>query len=336
MPVGTQGSVKGLTPADLKGVGASIILGNTYHMRIRPGVDIVETCGGLHGFMGWDGPILTDSGGFQVFSLAKLRKIRDDGVEFASHVDGTRIFLGPREAMDIQRRLGSDIAMAFDECAPYPCTRDYACESVSKTLSWASLCAEQTRAPGQLLFGIVQGGEYKDLREKCARELVAIGFDGYAVGGVSVGEPEPILMAGIEDGVEHLPFEKPRYLMGVGKFHQLIEAVARGVDMFDCVMPTRCARNGTAFIRGGHYGAKAGQYKQDTRPVEEGCECYCCRNFSRAYVRHLLNVEEILGVTLLTIHNVYRYMQFMEEIRSAICNGGFDTLRQQYKRDEKG
>jgi len=330
MPVGTQGAVKAMAPRELEESNVQILLGNTYHLGIRPGIDIIEESGGLHKFMGWNRPILTDSGGYQVFSLARLRKIHPHGVEFNSHFDGKRVFLGPVEAMGIQRALGSDIAMAFDECVPYPCTRDYACQSVSKTLPWAALCSEQPRAKGQLLFGIVQGGEYSDLRARCAGELVAIGFDGYAVGGVSVGEPEKVLLQGIRDSVEKLPVDRPRYLMGVGKMAQILAAVDLGIDMFDCVMPTRFARNGTAFTRRGRYPVKAGEYKRDFRPVEEGCACYACLNFSRAYIRHLLNVNEILGVRLLTIHNLNRYMEFMREIRDALAQGTMAELRREY------
>jgi queuine tRNA-ribosyltransferase len=323
MPVGTQATVKAMSPLEMEQLGAQVILGNTYHLFVRPGMDVIETCGGLHAFMGWDGPILTDSGGFQVFSLSGLRKIRDDGVEFSSHVDGSPLFLGPVEAMSIQRTLGSDIAMAFDECPPHDCSHDYACKSLGKTLAWAAICAEQPRAAGQLVFGIVQGGEFTALRERCARELVAMGFDGYAVGGVSVGEPEDVLLKGIADGVRELPVDRPRYLMGVGRLSQILHAVSMGVDMFDCVIPTRCARNGSAFTRHGRYAVKAGQYRLDTRPVEEGCECYTCKHFSRAYVRHLLNVGEILGVRLLSVHNLHRYMTFMSDVRSAINGGVF-------------
>jgi queuine tRNA-ribosyltransferase len=277
--------------------------------------------------MGWDGPILTDSGGFQVFSLGHLRKIRDDGVEFNSHIDGSRVFLGPRESMETQRVLGSDVAMCFDECIPYPATPEYACKSVAKTLVWASLCATQSRASGQLLFGIVQGGVYGELRERCARGLVEIGFDGYGIGGVSVGEPGDVLLKGVEDSTVHLPEDRPRYLMGVGDRLQIVEAVARGVDMFDCVIPTRHARNGSAFTRRGSLQVKAGRYKQDTRPVEEGCECPCCRHFTRAYVRHLLNAGEILGIRLLTLHNIHRYMAFMEELRTSLEDESFAEFR---------
>ena len=330
MPVGSKGAVKAMSPGELKDLGAQILLGNAYHLAIRPGIDVVAACGGLHRFMGWDGPLLTDSGGYQVFSLSRLTRVRDDGVEFSSHVDGSPLFIGPKESMDIQRRLGSDIAMVFDECAPHPCDREYACAAVSKTLTWAASCAEQPRAEGQLLFGIVQGGEYADLRERCARELVSMGFDGYAIGGVSVGEPEHLLVKGIRDSVETLPEDRPRYLMGVGKIRQIVEAVALGVDMFDCVIPTRFARNGTAFTGEGRIPIKAGEYKEDRRPVEEGCECLACKDFTRAYIRHLLNVNEILGVRLLTIHNIHRYMLWMREIRESIEAGTFEETRMKY------
>jgi len=323
MPVGTQATVKSLEPRDLTEMSAQIILGNTYHLLLRPGMEIMAACGGLHRFMGWNGPILTDSGGFQVFSLSGLRKIKHGGVEFQSHIDGARFFMGPKEAMEVQRILGSDIAMCFDECIPYPCEEQYACHAVKQTLQWARLCLEQERAPGQLVFGIVQGGEFGELREHCARELVSMGFDGYAVGGVSVGEPEPFLLKGVTDGVRCLPWDQPRYVMGLGDLWQMSEAVRLGVDMFDCVIPTRNARNGSAFTRNGPYPVKAGQWKSDTRPVEEGCTCPCCRNFSRAYIRHLLNVGEILGVRLLTLHNLHVYMRFMDEMRAAIFADSF-------------
>lgn len=331
MPVGTQATVKAMTPAELEEIGVPIILSNTYHLLNRPGPEIIEACGGLHKFMGWNRPILTDSGGFQVFSLANLRKVTDQGVEFSSHSDGRRLFLGPVEAMDIQKKLGSDIAMVIDVCVPYPCSYDSACAAVDKSLSWAVSCLEQDRAEGQLVFGIVQGSDYPDLRERCARELAAMGFDGYAIGGVSVGEPEDVLLRGVDRSVPFLPEGKARYLMGVGKMWQMVEAIARGIDMFDCVMPTRFARNGSAFTRRGRYPVKAGEYKTDERPVEEGCGCYACRNFSRAYIRHLLNVNEILGVRLLSIHNIYRYMRFMEEIRDAISAGEFEKLRDEWR-----
>jgi len=327
MPVGTQGTVKALEPRDLIESRVQIILGNTYHLMIRPGIEVVSASGGLHRFMGWDRPILTDSGGFQVFSLAGLRKVREHGVEFQSHVDGAKLFLGPVEAMAVQAALGSDIAMCFDECPPYPCEAPGVVRAVDNTLAWARCCREQPRAPGQLVFGIVQGGEFRELRERCARELVAMDFDGYAVGGVSVGEPEPLLLREVEDGVRGLPVAQPRYVMGLGDMRQMTEAVARGVDMFDCVMPTRHARNGSAFTRRGFYPVKAGEYKLDQRPVEDGCDCYACRSFSRAYVRHLLNVNEILGVRLLTMHNIHRYMAVMREMRAALAAGAFGEWR---------
>lgn len=327
MPVGTQGSVKAMSPHEIADMGFRIILGNTYHLNDRPGMEIIAAAGGLHGFTGWKGSILTDSGGFQVFSLAKLRKITADGVEFRSHNDGRKLFLGPRESMAIQRILGSDIAMAFDECPPYPCSRDYACQAVERTLSWAALCTEQERAPGQLVFGIVQGSLFEDLRAHCAKALVGMNFDGYAIGGVSVGEPDQLILPGVEAGVSHLPESKPRYLMGVGGFAQMIESIARGVDMFDCVMPTRVARNGTAVTMSGRISMRTAACKTSFEPIEDGCGCYACRHFSRAYIRHLLNVNEVLGIRLLTIHNLYRYHAFLKEIREAIAGGTFNALR---------
>jgi queuine tRNA-ribosyltransferase len=332
MPVGTQATVKALEPRDLDAAGAQIILGNTYHLLLRPGMEVMAACGGLHSFMGWNKPILTDSGGFQVFSLNNLRKITEAGVTFQSHIDGSTFFLGPKESMEVQRILGSDIAMCFDECMPYPCEPDYAQKSVAKTLKWAAQCLEQPRAPGQLVFGIVQGGEYTHLREHCAKELIAMGFDGYAVGGVSVGEPEDIMLKGVADGSRLLPRERPRYVMGLGDMYQMCESVACGVDMFDCVIPTRVARHGTAYTRTGSYPVKGGSYKTDMRPVEEGCTCYCCQNFSRAYIRHLINVSEILGVRLLTIHNMHRYLEFMREMREAIANDSFAEWRKELAR----
>lgn len=318
MPVGTQATVKAMTPAELLELDTQIVLANTYHLHIRPGEATVERIGGLHRFMGWPRAILTDSGGYQVFSLAKLNRITADGVEFQSHVDGARHFLGPAEAMEIQRRLGSDIAMVLDECTPYPCDRDYACQAVERTLAWAALCARQPRADGQLVFGIVQGSVYEDLRARCAAELVTMSFDGYAIGGVSVGEPDELIFKGIRDTVVHLPTDKPRYLMGVGSVEHMVEAIAQGVDMFDCVMPTRLARHGTAFTRRGRYPVKAARFSEDTGPIEEGCGCYACRNFTRAYVRHLINTNEILGIRLLSLHNLYRYRAFMNEVHEAI------------------
>jgi queuine tRNA-ribosyltransferase len=327
MPVGTQGTVKAMSPAELHGLGTQVVLGNTYHLMARPGADIIERCGGLHRFMGWDGPILTDSGGYQVFSLSRLRRIHDGGVSFQSHYDGSALFLTPESVMAVQRRLGSDIAMVLDVCPPYPSDRETACQAVDNTLAWAALCAESPRAEGQRVFGIVQGGAYADLRARCAARLVELDFDGYAVGGVSVGEPEDVLIRAVEEGVALLPPAKPRYLMGVGVRRQIVEAVARGVDMFDCVIPTRLARNGTAFTRRGSYPVKAGEYKEDKRPIDETCACYACTHFTRAYVRHLLNVNEILGLRLLTLHNLHQYLGFMRDLRDAIRTGCFTDFR---------
>ncbi len=323
MPVGTRGTVKTLTPEDLEGLGCRILLGNTYHLNDRPGMEVIGAAGGLHRFMGWNRAILTDSGGFQVFSLARLRKVTDAGVQFQSPTDGTAHFLGPKEAMAIQRTLGSDIAMAFDECPPYPCPREYACQAVDRTLAWAVSCLEAPRADGQLFFGIVQGGLEPDLRRRCARELVAMGFDGYAVGGVSVGEPDELIRKGVELSAPHLPEDRPRYLMGVGFLEQMVEAVAGGIDMFDCVIPTRFARNGTVFTGAGRYPVKAGAYRTDSRPLEEGCACYACRTFSRAYLRHLLNVGEVLAIRMLTLHNLHVFHEVFHELREALRSGTF-------------
>ena len=327
MPVGTQATVKALEPRDLRENGASIILSNTYHLMLRPGAEVVANAGGLHAFMGWDGPILTDSGGFQVFSLAKLRKITPEGCAFNSHLDGHEVFLGPKESMEVQRLLGSDIAMVFDECLPWPCDRARAEKSVAQTLAWAKMSQDAPHAPGQLVFGIVQGGIYDDIRRKCAEELTAMDFPGYAIGGVSVGEPEETMYAAVEASVPFLPEDKPRYVMGLGVLSQMTECVARGIDMFDCVIPTRVARHGTAITRRGNVAIKAAKWARDPGPVEEGCDCYCCQNFSRAYVRHLLHAGEILGVRLLTIHNVHRLCAFMREMREAIAAGTFSEFR---------
>lgn len=344
MPVGTQGSVKAVSPHELEELGAQIILGNTYHLMIRPGTEVIRKLGGLHGFSSWKGPILTDSGGFQVFSLSKLRKIESNGVRFQSHVDGTEFFLGPQEAMQLQWDLGSDIAMAFDECPPYPCEHDYASRSLDVTLRWAreckeyheSLCAAFAQGPSQgvpkrqMLFGIVQGSVYADLRRKSAEELVKMDFDGYAVGGVSVGETQEEMMKAVEESEPYLPEDKPRYAMGLGTPPQLVEMVARGVDMFDCVLPTRIARNGTAFTRIGTINLRNAVHKEDGGPIEDGCQCYACKDFSRAYIRHLLNVNEILGLRLVTLHNLHFYLQLMREVRTRIANGSFDEFRGQF------
>ena len=333
MDVGTQGTVKALEPRDLKENNAQVVLGNTYHLMLRPGAEVITAAGGLHKFMRWDGPILTDSGGFQVFSLAKLRKMAEDGCRFNSHLDGHEFFLGPKESMAMQRVLGSDIAMVFDECLPYPCERERAEKSVEQTIRWAKASKDQPHADGQMVFGIVQGGIYDDLRRHCAEELVKIGFDGYAIGGVSVGEPEQYMYQAVDASVPYLPEDKPRYVMGLGVMHQMAECVARGVDMFDCVIPTRIARHGTAITRKGNVAIKAAKWIFDQGPVEEGCDCYCCRNFTRSYVRHLLNAGEMLGLRLLTIHNVYALNRFMEDMRAAIADGTFAEWKEQVRKD---
>jgi queuine tRNA-ribosyltransferase len=328
MPVGTQGTVKAVAPAELRAVGAQIILGNTYHLFVRPGMEVMKHFGGLHRFMNWDGPILTDSGGFQVFSLAKLRKITEEGVHFQNHLDGAPCFLGPRVAMEIQATLGSDIAMIFDECPPYPCPHEKVAESLARTLRWAAQCKE-VETPG-MKFGIVQGSSYEDLRRESAEALVAIGFDGYAVGGVSVGEPEPEMMKAVEYSEPFLPADKPRYAMGLGTPPQMIEMVARGIDMFDCVLPTRLARNGTAFTASGTINLKNAPFTLDKGPIEEGCTCEACRGFTRGYLRHLVKAEEILGLRLISIHNLHFYLELMTKARRSIEDGTFPTFRREF------
>jgi queuine tRNA-ribosyltransferase len=330
MPVGTQASVKALDPRELREMGTQIILGNTYHLNIRPGLDIIRAAGGLHQFMNWELPILTDSGGFQVFSLAKIRKIKPHGVEFRSHLDGSPLFLGPKEAMEIQRVLGSDIAMVFDECPPHDAPAREQRLAVERTIRWARECREQARTPGQLVFGIVQGGSNAALREECAKALVALDFDGYAIGGVSVGEPEAEMLKAVEFTEPFLPMPKARYAMGLGTPAQMLELIARGVDMFDCVLPTRVARNGTAFTRRGQFGLKGGAYKADFRPIEEGCDCFACKHFTRAYLRHLLNVNEILGLRMVSVHNSHLFLKVMADVRAAIAAGTFSEFYREF------
>ena len=330
MPVGTQGSVKALDPRELREMGTRIILGNTYHLSIRPGLEIIQQAGGLHRFIDWPLPILTDSGGFQVFSLARIRKIKTHGVEFRSHVDGSLLFLGPKEAMAIQSALGSDIVMTFDDCPPHTSTPREKRAAVERTIRWARECREQPRAAGQQVFGIVQGGTDPTLREECARTLVSLGFDGHAIGGVSVGEPEAEIFRAVELTEPFLPADRPRYAMGLGTPAQMVELVARGVDMFDCVLPTRVARNGTAFTRQGSISIKAGACKADFRPIEEDCDCFACRHFTRAYLRHLLNVGEILGLRMLSVHNTRMYLRTMAGVRAAIAAGTFTEFRREF------
>ncbi|HZM03458.1 MAG TPA: tRNA guanosine(34) transglycosylase Tgt [Candidatus Saccharimonadales bacterium] len=333
MPVGTQASVKALDPRELREMGTQILLGNTYHLAIRPGMEIIKAAGDLHRFMNWPEPILTDSGGFQVFSLAKIRKLKPHGVEFRSHMDGSLLFMGPKESMEIQRFLASDIAMVFDECPAHDCTPQVAREAVERTITWARECRSQPRAGGQFVFGIVQGGVNPELREQCARALTAMEFDGYAIGGVSVGEPEHEMMRAVELTEPFLPAHQPRYAMGLGTPAQMVELVARGVDMFDCVLPTRVARNGTAFTRKGSLNVKGGAVKADFRPIDPECACFACRNFSRAYLRHLLNVNEILGLRMVSVHNSHFYLEVMRQIRAHLAAGTFAEYRRAFAAD---
>ncbi len=317
MPVGTRGTVKTLTHHQLVDAGAQIILGNTYHLMLRPGTEIIGQAGGLHNFMNWERPILTDSGGFQVFSLSSLNKITEEGVHFQSHIDGSRHFLGPKESMQIQKTLGSDIVMAFDECLSLPCTRDQAEEAWQRTWRWAQVCRDFPLQNHQALFGIVQGADFADLREESAKRLSELEFPGYAIGGLSVGEPAETMYRVIEATEPYLPVEKPRYLMGVGTPRNLVESVMRGIDMFDCVMPTRNARNGTAFTWQGKVQIKAGRYASDFTPLDPELDCYTSQ-FTKAYLRHLLNVEEILGLTLISLQNIAFYLDLMRKLRLAI------------------
>ena len=333
MPVGTQGSVKGVSPRELQELKAQIILGNTYHLFVRPGMDVMRHFGGLHNFMNWQGPILTDSGGFQVFSLAKLRKITEEGVHFQNHLDGAPCFIGPETAMDIQATLGSDIAMVFDECPPHPCGHDYAAKSLALTLRWARRCrtwAEERGPERPAVFGIVQGSTYEDLRRESAEALVQMDFEGYAVGGVSVGESEVEMMQAVEWSEPYLPANKPRYAMGLGTPPQMIEMIARGVDMFDCVLPTRIARNGTAFTALGTVNLKNAPFAMDKGPIEEGCACYACSEFSRGYIRHMIKAEEILGLRLVTLHNLHFYLNLMATARREIEAGTFEEFRRRF------
>jgi len=324
MPVGTQATVKTMTPEELCEVGAQIILSNTYHLYLRPGHDLIAEAGGLHKFMNWHGPILTDSGGFQVFSLGDLREIKDEGISFRSHIDGSLHFISPEKAMEIQCALGSDIAMTFDECVAYPCSEEEAEESVRRTTLWAQRCAEVKMQEHQSVFGIIQGNVFRHLRERSAREITACDFPGYAVGGLSVGEPKELMYEVLDYTIPLIPEEKPRYLMGVGSPDCLVEGVLRGVDMFDCVLPTRIARNGTVFTSEGRLTARNAEYKRDFSPLDKACGCYTCRNYSRAYIRHLLKVDEVLGIRLTTIHNLHFIIALVKELRQAILDDNLE------------
>ncbi len=365
MPVGTQGSVKAMSPRELRELNAPIVLGNTYHLFVRPGIEVIKHLGGLHKFMNWDRPILTDSGGYQIFSLAKLRKISEEGVQFQNHVDGTPAFISPEIAMEIQAALGSDIAMVLDECPPWPCEYDYAAKSAEMTTRWAKRCKEWAEAnverstdvvaagpsrtgtfpsgssenpaadtaattAKQLVFGIVQGATFEELRQRSAQAIVDLDLDGYAIGGVSVGEPEEEMIRAVESSEPFLPSDKPRYCMGLGTPPQLLEMIARGMDMFDCVLPTRLARNGTAFTSTGTLNLKNAEFARDKRPIEDSCDCTSCREFSRGYIRHLIKAEEILGLRLITLHNLHSYLDLMRQARDKIDKGTFDEFRGEF------
>ena len=353
MPVGTQGSVKAVSPRELRELNAPIVLGNTYHLFVRPGVEVIKHLGGLHKFMNWDRPILTDSGGYQIFSLAKLRKITEAGVHFQNHVDGSPAFISPESAMELQATLGSDIAMVLDECPPWPCEYDYAAKSAEMTIRWAKRCKEWAQENAfrsgtkiesktgetpvateeqkrQLVFGIVQGATFEKLRKQSAQAIVDLDFDGYAIGGVSVGEPEEEMFRAVESSEPILPNDKPRYTMGLGTPPQLLELVARGMDMFDCVLPTRLARNGTAFTSAGTLNLKNAEFAKDKAPIDQDCACTSCREFSRGYIRHLIKAEEILGLRLITLHNLHFYLDLMRQARATIDNGTFDEFRREF------
>ncbi len=336
MPVGTLATVKTLTPEQVSACGAGVVLSNTYHLWLRPGEDIVNRAGGLHKFMNYHGPMLTDSGGFQVFSLARPKDITEDGVKFKSHLDGRSLFLTPEKSIEIQNKLDSDIAVSFDECIPYPADYDYVKRSTDRTLRWAQRGKDAFNNENQSLFGIVQGGEYTDLREYSAKETVKIGFDGYCIGGTSVGEDKDTMYKMIEDGIRYLPDDKPRYLMGVGDPIDIIEGVCRGVDMFDCVLPTRIARHGNAFTRNGKMNIKNAKYKDDFTPIEESCDCYTCSNYTRAYVRHLITCGEALGGTLLSIHNIRFLIKLTEDLRNSIKNNNLSEFREDFLSKYRG
>ena len=326
MPVGTYGTVKGMTPKDIEEIGAQIILGNTFHLMLRPGTEVVKAHGDLHDFMQWKGPILTDSGGFQVFSLGKVRKITEEGVTFKSPINGSKVFLDPETSMQVQRDLGSDIVMIFDECTPYPATEKQARDSMELSQRWASRSKAAHEGNPSALFGIVQGGMYEHLRTESLTGLTTIGFDGYAIGGLSVGEPKEDMLRILDHLPPHMPSDKPRYLMGVGKPEDLVEAVRRGIDMFDCVMPTRNARNSHIFVTEGVLKLRNARYRNDTAPLDANCDCYTCKNFSRSYLHHLDKCNEMLGAQLNTIHNLRFYQNLMAEMRKALSDGTFDEF----------
>lgn len=336
MPVGTQATVKTLAPEDLRALGAHIILSNTYHLYLRPGHEVVAAAGGLHRFMAWDGSVLTDSGGFQVFSLAGLRKVTAEGVEFQSHIDGSRHFLTPERVMEIEMALGADIAMAFDECPPYPAERRQVEAATRRTTAWAARCKAAHRRPDQALFGIVQGGTHHDLRRQSAHDLAALDFPGYGIGGLSVGEPKEMMYEVLDELIPNMPADKPRYLMGVGSPDCLVEGVWRGIDMFDCVLPTRIARHGTAITRRGNLNIRNARFARDYGPLDPGCDCAVCQQYSRAYLRHLIIAGETLGLRLLTYHNLHALLRLMADMRAAIAEGNFAAWRARFWREYEG
>ena len=336
MPVGTQATVKTLAPEELKAIDCGIILANTYHLWLRPGEDIVDKAGGLHKFMNWDGPILTDSGGFQVFSLAKRKDISEEGVKFKNQYNGDALFLTPEKSIEIQNKLDSDIAMSFDECIGWPATYDYCKQSVERTLRWAKRGKDVFNNPRQSLFGIVQGGEYEELRKHCAEELVKIGFDGYSIGGTSVGEDKPTMYKMVEMSTKYLPEDKVRYLMGVGDPIDIVENVIRGIDIFDCVSPTRLARHGHALTKYGKINLKNAKYKEDFTPISEECDCYACKHYTKAYIKHLINAEETFGARLLSIHNINYLVNLTKELRKAIKNDNILEYREEFIKNYYG
>lgn len=331
MPVGTLATVKTMSPEELKEIGANIILSNTYHLWLRPGEEIIGEAGGLHSFMNWDGAILTDSGGFQVFSLSDMREIVEEGVHFRNHLNGEKMFLSPEKAMEIQNVLGSDIMMAFDECPPYPATYEYMKQSVERTSRWAERCLKAHKRPDeQGLFGIVQGGEFEELRKQSAEDLISLNFPGYAIGGLSVGEPKDVMNRVLEFTTPLLPDDKPRYLMGVGSPDSLVDGAIRGIDMFDCVLPTRIARNGTCMTSTGRLVVRNAKYARDFRPLDENCDCHVCQNYSRAYIRHLIKCNEIFGFRLTTYHNLYFLLKLMEQVREAIRKDRLADFKEEF------
>ena len=332
MPVGTRGTVKGIMPEQLRNIGAGMLLANAYHLMLRPGADVVDRLGGLHKFMAWDGPILTDSGGFQVFSLSKLNRIGKDEVEFASHIDGAKVRLGPRSATEAQNKLGADIIMAFDQCVALPCTREILAEAVERTIRWADQSLKTHRRDDQYMFGIVQGGTDKELRQYCSEKLMAMDFPGYAIGGLSVGESHEDMIETVKHTAKLLPENKPRYLMGVGTPRDIVAAIAAGVDMFDCVMPSRNGRNASAFTKNGGIKLRNEQYKYDTSPLDDTCDCYTCQNFSRGYIRHMFLVNEMAGPILVSMHNLAFYQKLMRQARDAIQQNRYDLWANQWEK----